>query len=410
LVIYMDSGGAKFWTFGGGKGGVGKSFLTASVGVALAQMGKSVIVVDADLGAANLHTYLGIKNPDFTLLDILENRVPVEGGLLKTAVPGLRLISCAGDILGMANPDSDRKDKIIEFIRGLQADYVLVDLGAGTSYNVLDFFNMSDEGIVIVSPDPPSMQNAYAFLKSAVYRRIEREFSTNQTVLQALERCREGDQTARPRTMMEYYEILCATDPAIAEKVASLVDAFQPLMIVNMAGSVQEQKVAEIIQSASRRFLSVNIRFAGLIVADPAVRRASQRMEILELRDDGCEAGQQILRAVTCLLNCSNADETLAHPDTARQAPTTPTMGLNDNLDFMGRQFHIQTEDLGYTGRSITTQVFCNGRVLLSTKSEYPESLHNPNSKNQIAELMRRQHFNVIRELEKKKSEILSST
>jgi hypothetical protein len=181
-------------------------------------------------------------------------------------------------------------------------------------------------------------------------------------------------------------------------------------MIVNMAVSAQEQKVAEIIQSASRRFLNVNIRFAGLIVSDPAVRRASQRMEILELRDDGCQAAGQILQVVSCLLNCSGADEPLTHAENARQAPITPVMGLNDNLDFMGKQFHIQTEDLGYTGRSITTQVFCNGRVFLSTKSEYPESLHNPGSRNQISELMRRQHFNVIRELEKKKNEILSST
>ncbi len=178
----MDDLAAKVWTFGGGKGGVGKSLLTATIGLALARMNKSVIAVDADLGAANLHTYLGIKSPGHTLMDILENRISAEEGLIPTPQPGLRLISCAGDILGIANPDSEQKDRIISFITGLHADYVLVDLGAGTSYNVLDFFNMSHEGIVIVSPDPASMQNAYAFIKSAVYRRIQREYPTSAAV------------------------------------------------------------------------------------------------------------------------------------------------------------------------------------------------------------------------------------
>ena len=67
----MKLDGQQFWTIGGGKGGVGKSFLTASMGVVLAEMGNSVIVVDADLGSANLHIFLGIKSPSHTLLDIL---------------------------------------------------------------------------------------------------------------------------------------------------------------------------------------------------------------------------------------------------------------------------------------------------------------------------------------------------
>ncbi len=86
----------------------------------------------------------------------------------------------------------------------------------------------------------------------------------------------------------------------------------------------------------------------------------------------------------------------------------TPTIGLTDKLDFFGRQFHIQTEDLGFTGRGITTQVFCEGKVIFSTKSEYPTSIDGSCDRNLITEMMRRQHFNVIRELESKKSRILN--
>ncbi len=82
-------------------------------------------------------------------------------------------------------------------------------------------------------------------------------------------------------------------------------------------------------------------------------------------------------------------------------------MGLNDELEILDKHLHIQTEDLGYTGRCITTQVFCRGRVILSTKSAYPSTISDGNARGQITELMRRQHFNVIRELESKKVRLL---
>jgi flagellar biosynthesis protein FlhG len=401
----MVSMAHKFWTFGGGKGGVGKSFLTASIGVLLARLGKSVIAVDADLGSANLHTYLGIKSPGYSLIDILENRATPEEVLLPTSVPGLRLISCASDILGMANPMFGEKERIMGFISGLNADYILVDLGAGTSFNVLDFFNMSDEGIVIVSPDPASMQNAYAFIKSAIYRRIQRHFSTDESVTMALKRFREetGD---RPRTMMDFYDLLCTSDPGTAERVAAIVDSYRPLLLINMANSDEDQRVAEILESASRKFLNVDIRFCGLIVSDPAVRRASQRMTILDFDEPQGIAARQIRQAAMRMLGGSETAQG-EPPGESRTAPATPIMGLNDNLEFMGKELHIQTEDLGYTGRCITTQVFCEGRVILSTKTEYPSSVRDAKDRSQVADLMHTQHFNVIRELENRKVRIL---
>lgn len=393
--------GQQFWTIGGGKGGVGKSFLTASMGVVLAQMGNSVIVVDADLGSANLHIFLGIKSPSPTLLDILEDRASAEEVLIPTSQPGLRLLSCAADILGMANPASPEKEKIIKFISNLNADYILVDLGSGTSYNVLDFFNMSDEGIVVASPDPASIQNAYAFIKSAIFRRVQMKFSTDEVVASALRQFRESVGSAKPRTMMDFYDMLCTTDPGLAEKVAAVVDHYRPLIIVNMASSEEDQRIAEIIHTAAKRFLNVDIRYCGLVLADPAVRKATQRLTLPDFRDKNCAVTQQIRQTVERLLNCSPT------PDFAKRgqpAPATPMMGLNDNLEFMGNSLHIQTENLGFTGRCITTQVFCNGKVILSAKSEYPSTIRDQKDQSQVRELMRKQHFNVIRELEGRKT------
>ncbi len=77
-----------------------------------------------------------------------------------------------------------------------------------------------------------------------------------------------------------------------------------------------------------------------------------------------------------------------------------PLTGLNHSLRRLGMEIHVQTEDRGARERRIETQVFCDGRVVLSTCTEYPDSLNRQQDRERLAELMRRQHFNVIRELE----------
>src|SRR6185436_2717846 len=86
----------QIWSVGGGKGGIGKSLLTASLGWQLAQLGKRVVLVDADLGGANLHPCLGLQNPKRTLGDFIQRRVAqIEDVAVETGQPGLRLVSGA---------------------------------------------------------------------------------------------------------------------------------------------------------------------------------------------------------------------------------------------------------------------------------------------------------------------------
>jgi hypothetical protein len=90
-------------------------------------------------------------------------------------------------------------------------------------------------------------------------------------------------------------------------------------------------------------------------------------------------------------------------------SPSIPTvMGLNDNLDFMGRLIHVQTENMRSPAMCIVTQVFCNGRVVFSTKSEFPPGLCESQAFSQIQGLMRAQHFEVIKKIRDKKTQILS--
>ena len=170
----------QIWSIGGGKGGIGKSLLAASIGWQLARMGRRVVLVDADLGGANLHTCLGLPAPARTLADFIQRRVEtIDEVLTDTQAPGLRVISGAADLLSAANIKHLQKVRVMNQVRALDVDVVLIDLGAGTSFNILDFFLLSDVSILAVVPEPTSIENGYRFIKSALYRRLRAIASTD---------------------------------------------------------------------------------------------------------------------------------------------------------------------------------------------------------------------------------------
>ncbi|MBW2108365.1 MAG: P-loop NTPase, partial [Deltaproteobacteria bacterium] len=176
----------RVWAVGGGKGGVGKSVVSTLLGFWLARMGKRTVLVDVDLGGANLHTLLGIKTPGRTLNDFVSKKYArLEDVAVESGEENLRLISGASDVLSLANPQFVQKLKIIQNIFKLDADVVILDLGAGATFNVLDFFLVSHKKITVLSPQPTAIQNAYGFVRNAVYRRLT-QLSRKQPSLQAL--------------------------------------------------------------------------------------------------------------------------------------------------------------------------------------------------------------------------------
>ena len=159
---------------GGGKGGVGKSFITASLGAFFAKQGRRVVLVDLDLGASNLHTFLGIKTPKGGLDQYLSKKVAaLEQTAAPTAVPNLFIITSLHCTIEVANIFYAQKRKIINAIRHLPFDSILLDLGPGTNYNTLDFFLTSDTGILILTPELPSIENSFRFIKAVYLRRLK---------------------------------------------------------------------------------------------------------------------------------------------------------------------------------------------------------------------------------------------
>jgi flagellar biosynthesis protein FlhG len=152
------------WTIGGGKGGSGKSFITANIGICLSKLGARVVLIDADLGGANLHTFLGISPPTHSLADFIKKRVKnLDEVLIPTEVPNLSLLTGAQDLLNAMDSKNVQKRKLLRSIQHLEGDYLLVDLGGGNAISVLDFFLMSDGGILVVTPEPTSIEIPIGF-------------------------------------------------------------------------------------------------------------------------------------------------------------------------------------------------------------------------------------------------------
>ena len=137
-------------------------FLASSLGRLLARSGKKTLLIDLDLGAANLHTMVDVPYPEKCFSDFVTKKIPVlEDTVLGTPFPNLFLISGAHDNLDIANLPYDKKIKTLKAISKLKYEYILLDLGAGTAFNTLDFFLASRNGIFITTPEPTSIENVY---------------------------------------------------------------------------------------------------------------------------------------------------------------------------------------------------------------------------------------------------------
>ncbi len=291
----------QIWSIGGGKGGIGKSLLTASLGWQLAQLGKRVILVDADLGGANLHTCLGLPKPERTLTDFIRRQVAhIDEVTTETGIADLRLISGASDFLSAANINYAQKARVLNRIRSLKVDVVLIDLGAGTSYNIIDFFLISDVGLLTVVPEPTSIENGYRFIKSALYRKLRGAAPpgpARHLVDEAMTpRERDG------RTFRNPAELLAAVQdeqPEAAPVLERVMVSFQPRFILNQVRAEADIAVGHQLVTTCARHLGIRASYAGFVHYDDAVWQAVRHRRLFMIESPRSRAAEEV-RKLAC--------------------------------------------------------------------------------------------------------------
>jgi flagellar biosynthesis protein FlhG len=259
----------------GGKGGVGKTFLTANLGMALAELGHPTIVVDLDLGNSNLHSLLGIPNKHPGIGDFLR----VGGGSLEDFLVGtsqekLQFLPGDGRMPFMANITHSQKLQLIQKLQTLPADYVLLDLGAGCAYHTLDFFAMVDRGLVVSTPEYPAIMSSLVFLKNMISREIERHLPKDPELIEFLQLLYIQPIGAPLLTIESFYERISDASEAAGEKIREVCVKCRPRFIFNMGESIEDLKWLTTIERSVGQVLSIELDHFGFVPADPEVKAA----------------------------------------------------------------------------------------------------------------------------------------
>ncbi|WP_053957419.1 MinD/ParA family protein [Inediibacterium massiliense] len=153
-----------------GKGGVGKSNFTINLGLALTKLGYKVTILDADLGLANIDVILGVI-PKYTLAHMIRSEKEIHEIVVK-GPGGIQFISGGSGLKELVNLNEEQISNVIDSLRhlGKNMDFILIDTGAGINDSVLSFVDAASEVILVTTPEPTSITDAYAMLKNLVLK------------------------------------------------------------------------------------------------------------------------------------------------------------------------------------------------------------------------------------------------
>ena len=301
----------KIVAIGGAKGGIGKSLYTANLGVFLANKGLRTVVVDLDLGGANLHLYLGETFIKCNINDFINNKV---SSLQKTIIPtkyGPYLIGGDSSQLGAANINYTRKLKLMNAIKKIDADYIIIDLGGDTSYNIIDFFLLADHGIVMTTCDPASYIDAYNFIKTALYRKLNRLFGSeskykdqkDHNLEQLIRKATMPENGSKFVKMENLLEEVKRQLPQSLPLLSEAILTFNPNLIVNrVPPNYNVCQIVDRIQEVATKMLSINVRYLGCIGYQPEIELSARNLVPIVSKSTNCDLAKNMRQIADNLL------------------------------------------------------------------------------------------------------------
>ena len=264
MLSYHPGVNKTIWAVGGGKGGTGKSFLSANLAIHLASLEEEVVLIDADLGGPNLHTFLGLKESDLDLGHFINNRVSsLKDTAILTPFNGLRLIKGTDNLLFTANLNYYKKLKLLRQIKAFEAKRVIIDIGTGASYNCIDFFLLSNPGIIVINPEPTSIENAYYFLKSCIMRLLKLyiDYYKIQNLVEKISEQIENNS----KSIYSFLNEIINHDKYYANILYRALRKFKPCLIINKARTERDFILGQSIAQVVQKYLVIDLDFLGII-------------------------------------------------------------------------------------------------------------------------------------------------
>ncbi len=282
---------------GGGRGGVGKTLLSANLAVYLAQLGRNVVICDADPYGSNLHSALGISKPPLARPDdIAEGRAkPV-----STIVPGLSVLPTAYDPGTLAPRRPTRKTHWRVPLGQLDVDYVVVHLGASTAPAALDAFFEADIHVCVTAPEPTAIEATYRFCRALYARRLKRALMREKFKLRVLERALDAlPPLPTPRDVVAE---IARFDEAVANVAAATMSRVRPGLVVGKTRLRRDLDLGPAMSALSARYLGIAMDYLGYVEHDDAVWLTARRRRPLLTDAPTAKSARNIERVARRLL------------------------------------------------------------------------------------------------------------
>jgi len=301
---------------GGGRPGVGHSVLSVNLAVYLAQLGRKVVLVDADGASGSLHAMLGVEPAER-----IEPRDPFVDEALEpipTAVPGLGLVPQEYTQYSTVPLRPGRKPRWAKGLRLLDADYVILDLGGGTAPASLDLFLSADFGLCPTAPDPPSVEASYCFLKALFQRQLRRYLLKDRYRMRQLERAL-GQLPPLP-SPIDLVRTLAKYDAATADAALSHLAALRTFLVTNGTRLRQDVELGPTMADLSERYLGVRLEYMGHIEHDDAIWLSVVRRRPLLLDNPTSKSAKNLERIARRVVAVATARDALPRQDSDQSA------------------------------------------------------------------------------------------
>jgi flagellar biosynthesis protein FlhG len=321
---------------GGGRGGVGKSLLTVNLGVYLAQLGREVLITDADLAGSGLHIQLGLERAPLATTDEADT-MKLEP--IGTSVPGLRLLPSAYDPMAASPFRPGRKVRWMSKLRSLPADYILVHLGSGASPATLDLFLSADVGICVAIPDPAAVESTYRFLRALFLRQLRRSLMKERFKLRLLERSLH--ELPPLPTPLEVIAAVARHDTALSDVAAAQLQRVKAKLVINQTRLRTDLELGPNMQGMAERYLGLELEYVGHVEQDDQAWLTARRRRPLLVDSPTAKSArnlERIARRVVAI--ASTMDQRVSEP------PPAPRERRNTLYDVLGIGRGASDEDV----------------------------------------------------------------
>ena len=265
-----------------GKGGVGKSLLSANLAIALGQAGKKVVVIDLDLGASNLHLVIGQPAPKKGIGTYLTGQGDFKSLIMPTDYENVSFIAGDSEIPGLASIKTKKKKDLINQFHTLDADYLILDMGAGTHLTILDMFLLSPQGIIVTAPTVTATLNGYLFLKNTVFRMIYNTYKEESPAFKYLDTLRRDASSMQRLYIPKLLDTLTSLDPETTALFKERMEKFRPRLVLNMIDDPKDADRAIKIRRSCQQYLGLNIEHLGVVYRDTTQDKAlSSRLPVI---------------------------------------------------------------------------------------------------------------------------------